>query len=67
MSVLHPSLFTMHPMPGDVETLGELTQGMTVFDRRRVPAWRHNMEVAVEMKKDEVVERIVQGLNRAAG
>jgi inosine-uridine nucleoside N-ribohydrolase len=67
MSVLYPTLFTMHSIPGDVETMGELTQGMTVFDRRRVPAWRHNMEVAVDMKKDEVIERIVQGLQRAAG
>ncbi|MBN2578223.1 MAG: nucleoside hydrolase [Pirellulales bacterium] len=66
MSLLYPSLFTMRSMPGDVEILGELTQGMTVFDRRRVPAWRHNMEVAVDMKKDEVIERIVQGLQKAA-
>jgi inosine-uridine nucleoside N-ribohydrolase len=67
ISVIHPSLFTMRSMAGDVETMGELTQGMTIFDRRRVPAWRHNMEVAVDMNKDEVVERILQGLNRAAG
>jgi inosine-uridine nucleoside N-ribohydrolase len=67
MSVLYPELFTMNSLPGDVEIQGELTLGMTVFDRRRVPAWRHNMEVAIAMKADEVNERIVQGLQRAAG
>jgi len=64
MTVLHPELFTAKSMAGDVETLGELTLGATVFDRRRVPAWRHNMEVIVEMQKDAVVEEILRGLNR---
>ena len=58
-----PELFTTKPMAGDVETHGELTVGATVFDRRRVPAWRHNMEVAVEMQKDAVIETIIRGLN----
>jgi purine nucleosidase len=65
-SVINPSLFTLKPMAGDVETLGELTSGMTVFDRRRVPAWRHNLEVAVDLQKDQVIEKIIQGLNRTA-
>jgi hypothetical protein len=41
-----------------------MTAGATVFDRRRVPAWRHNMEVAVDMQKDAVIEQIIRGLNR---
>jgi inosine-uridine nucleoside N-ribohydrolase len=65
-SVVHPELFTLKPMAGDVEIHGELTTGMTVFDRRRVPAWRLNMEVATEMHKDQVVEQIIRGLNRTA-
>jgi inosine-uridine nucleoside N-ribohydrolase len=65
VSVAHPQLFTMKSMAGDVETAGELTTGATIFDRRRVPAWRHNMEVAVDMQKDAVVEQIIRGLNRA--
>ncbi len=64
VSVVHPQLFTMKSMAGDVETLGELTTGATIFDRRRVPAWRHNMEVAVDIQKDAVIEQIVRGLNR---
>ena len=66
MAVCHPELFTTQEMAGDVETLGELTAGMTVFDRRRVPAWRYNMEVAVDMQADGVIEAIIRGLNGAA-
>lgn len=67
MALLHPELFTTKEMAGDVETGGELTVGMTVFDRRRVPAWRHNMEVAVEIDRDKVVETILECLNRTGG
>jgi inosine-uridine nucleoside N-ribohydrolase len=49
-------------MAADVETMGELTSGMTVFDRRRVPAWRHNMEVAIEMEERKVVAQMIRGL-----
>ena len=63
MTVLRPDLFTTKSMAGDVETQGELTLGATVFDRRRAPSWRHNMEVVHEMKKEAVVEAIIGGLN----
>ena len=66
MSVIHPELFRTEEMAGDVETLGELTAGMTVFDRRRVPAWRHNMEVAIEMNAEAVTDEIIRGLTSAA-
>jgi inosine-uridine nucleoside N-ribohydrolase len=67
MAVICPELFITKSMAGDVETQGELTLGATVFDRRRVPAWRHNMEVAVDMQKDAIVEAILRGLNASAG
>ena len=67
MAALHPDLFTTKAMAGDVETQGELTTGATVFDRRRAPAWRHNMEVAVDMQKDAVVETIFRDLKAGAG
>ena len=66
MAVTHPDLFTMEEMAGDVETMGELTIGATVFDRRRVPQWRHNMEVAVDMQAEKVIRQIVGGLTNAA-
>jgi inosine-uridine nucleoside N-ribohydrolase len=62
----HPELFTMREMAGDVETLGELTVGTTVFDRRRVPAWRHNMEVATDMQAEKVIEAIIERLQKSA-
>jgi hypothetical protein len=43
-----------------------MTTGMTVFDRRRLPAWRHNMEVAMDMQADKVIEAIVAGVKTAA-
>jgi len=63
MAVMCPELFTTKSMAGDVETQGELTLGATIFDRRRAPAWRHNMEVAVDMQKDAVIQAILRGLN----
>lgn len=66
VALTHPELFTLHEMAGDVETMGELTAGATVFDRRRVPAWRHNMAVAMEADKAAVIKEIVQELNQAA-
>lgn len=66
MAIVYPELFTTQEMAGAVETMGDLTTGMTVFDRRRLPSWRPNMEVAVDIQKDKIVERIISGLNRAA-
>ena len=66
MSVIHPELFTMQEMAGDVETMGNLTTGATVFDRRRCPAWRPNMEVAVDMQTDKVIEELIRSLHDAA-
>jgi purine nucleosidase len=65
MSVVHPELFTTQGMAGDVETMGELTLGATVFDRRRVPAARHNMEVAVDMDAPAVIREMLRSLNDA--
>ncbi len=67
MAILYPELFTAQEMVGDVETMGELTTGMTVFDHRRIPARQYNMEVAMDLEKEKVIEKIVRGLNHAAG
>ena len=66
LSVIHPELFTTQGMAGDVETMGELTTGATVFDRRRIPAARHNMDVVVDMDVTEVIRRLIAKLNEAA-
>ncbi len=66
MAALHPELFTFQGMAGDVETMGELTTGATVFDRRRVPAARHNMDVAIDMDVAGVIRQIIASLHHAA-
>ncbi|HLA85966.1 MAG TPA: nucleoside hydrolase [Thermoguttaceae bacterium] len=66
-AAMFPELFTFREMAADVETSGELTSGMTVFDRRRVPAWRHNLEVAVTMDDKKVVAKIIECLGGTPG
>ncbi len=46
LAVVEPQLFEFEMLAADVETEGELTRGVTVFDRRRPPEWRPNLEVA---------------------
>ncbi len=65
LAVTNPELFVTQEMAGDVETQGDLTLGATVFDRRRIPAWRHNMEVAVDLDPAKVAQQIVRNLEQA--
>jgi inosine-uridine nucleoside N-ribohydrolase len=62
VAALHPELFHMETMAGDVELSGELTTGATVFDRRPAPEWRANMDVAIEIDAAGVVDAILRGL-----
>ncbi len=63
---VHPSLAETREMAGDVEVEGLLTRGMTVFDQRNQPVWANNIDVVVKADADEILQRIVQGLNAAA-
>lgn len=65
LAVLEPQLFHFESMAGQVETEGQLTRGVTVFDRRQAPEWRHNMEVATSIDEDQIVPAIVRNLNLA--
>ena len=53
-------------MAGDVETMGELTTGATLFDRRRVPEWRCNMEVVTRIDSAAAKETILLSIDRAS-
>lgn len=59
-AALHPEFFQFVDMHGDVETKGELTRGMTVFDRRDRPKGTINMEVAVSLNQTAVHDAIMQ-------
>ncbi len=65
LAATHRELFTMEDMAGDVETMGDLTTGATVFDRRRNPTWRRNIEVATKLDTRAALEAIMQGFARA--
>lgn len=65
LAVLEPELFTWEGMAGDVETRGELTRGMTVFDRRLRPEWQENMEVAGDISQADAMDAIVRGIRYA--
>jgi purine nucleosidase len=64
MLVTHPDLFKCESIFGDVETTGDLTRGMTIFDRRPHPETMPNMALAVEVDADEVRRALVAALKR---
>ncbi len=64
-AAIHPELFTTEEMFGDVETRGDLTTGMTVFDRRPGINVQPNMEVATNVDSLSVKDFILRGLQQA--
>ena len=62
LAVVEPELFKFEMMAGDVETEGELTRGVSVFDRRVMPEWRPNMEVATEINAEAARQYIIDQL-----
>lgn len=64
-AALHPELFEMEMMAGDVETTGELTKGATVFDRRRNSPWPQNVVVATDVDVAGVKDSILRGMAQA--
>jgi inosine-uridine nucleoside N-ribohydrolase len=67
VAVTNPELFETEMLAGDVETEGELTTGMVVFDRRRssIRQWRPNAEVALRADLDAVRDCVIRGLEAA--
>lgn len=58
-------LFDTVEMDGDVETIGDLTTGFTVFDRRSKTVTHANMEVATNINVVAARNRIMEGIERA--
>ena len=65
IAAMHPELFTTERLHGDVETEGTLTYGATVFDRRRYPENRPNLDVAVDVDEAAVADCIYRTLGAA--
>lgn len=64
-AAVHPELFGMEELAGDVETQGVLTTGATIFDRRLCTQWRPNMDVAREIDTPAIKDFILRGLQSA--
>ncbi len=65
IAALHPELFETEGMAGDVETVGELTKGATIFDCRSDSLCRSNMAVATDVDVAAVRDCILRGLAEA--
>ena len=62
-AIKNPRLFASQSMAVDVETSGELTRGMTVFDLRGVRHWQTNIDVVRDVDAQgtlDYLSRIVQ-------
>ncbi|MCA9134327.1 MAG: nucleoside hydrolase [Planctomycetales bacterium] len=66
LMLVEPMLFEWEEMAADVEISGELTRGMTVFDRRTPRQWRPNMEVAQRIDADAAYDAFYNCLKYAA-
>ena len=55
-AITRPQLFSRKVMAVDVETQGQLTRGMTVFDRRGHRNWLGNIDVVHEIDADKVLD-----------
>lgn len=61
LTILAPHLFTTRLMSGDVETMGGLAQGATLFDRRDPPQWVRNIDVVTGFAWNEGLEPLGNG------
>lgn len=59
-AAVHPRLFETTSMAMDIETSGELTRGMTVFDRRGTQQWQTNIDVAIDVDAQGVLDYLAR-------
>ena len=65
VAVTNPELFERQSVMADVETVGELTAGMLVVDRRRQLGWRPNADLLVGCDPAAVQDCVLRGLAAA--
>ncbi len=65
-TISQPRLFESESMAVDVETSGELTRGMTVFDRRGIPNWQTNIDVITDVDAQGVLDYLTRILRLAS-
>jgi len=64
-AITQPQLFQREPMCVDVELSGELTRGMTVFDRRGIAKWQTNIEVVTGVDIQGVLDYMTRIIRTA--
>lgn len=55
-AITRARMFEREEASVDVETSGELTRGMTVFDQRRIPEWPSNIDVVTDVDVQGVLD-----------
>jgi non-specific riboncleoside hydrolase len=65
LAVLEPGIFRMEELQVDVETVGQLTLGTTVFDRRHPRRQQSDTEVALEIDAVAAMQHVRQLLEQA--
>lgn len=60
-----PRLFESRSMVMDIETNGELTRGMTVFDRRDIEQWQTNIDVISDLDTQGILDYVSRIVRRA--
>jgi inosine-uridine nucleoside N-ribohydrolase len=63
-AITRPHLFERRTYPVDVEVRGELTRGMTVFDRRKKPPSVANIDVLTDIDAQGVLDYLAELLRR---
>ncbi len=63
-AISQPRLFKQTTLSIDVETEGQLTRGMTIFDRRQRPAWHNNVDALLEVDVQGVLDYFTQMLRK---
>jgi inosine-uridine nucleoside N-ribohydrolase len=63
-AIARPQQFQRTTMAVDVEVDGDLTRGMTVFDRRLNPSWRKNIDVLSDVDPQGVLDYLSQMLTQ---
>lgn len=61
-AISRPELMQTEAMSLDIETRGELTRGMTVFDRRGIDQWQANIDVVRQVDAQGVLDYFTQVL-----
>ncbi|MGY8767932.1 MAG: nucleoside hydrolase [Pirellulales bacterium] len=65
VALLQPELFSTTAKAGNVETSGEITNGVTVFDRRISRDWKLNMDVATSVEVSAAKDCVIRGMMAA--